>query len=50
MENENCIVIENELCRLTVGGDCIVKSLVVRETGEECLRQGEEISLFSVTQ
>lgn len=46
----NEIFIESDMCRLTVGVDCIVKSLVVKENGEECLQQDEEISLFSVTQ
>lgn len=50
MENGKDVILENELCRLTVGEDCIVKSLIVKATGEECLRQGEDISLFSVTQ
>ncbi len=50
MENHENIVIENDLCRLTVGKNCIVKSLIIKETGEECLQQGEDISLFSVTQ
>ncbi len=47
--NEN-IVFENELCRLTVGADCLVKSLIIKKNGTECVRGDEEISLFSVTQ
>lgn len=43
-------VFENDLCKLTVGADCIVRSLVVKSTGEECLEQNQDISLFSVTQ
>jgi len=46
----NPIIIENALFRLTVGSDCIVQSLILKETGEECLQQGEDIALFSVTQ
>ena len=46
----NPIILENEFCRLKVGGDCIVKSLVLKKTGEECLLPDEEIALFSVTQ
>lgn len=50
MEERRDIIIENGLCRLVIGSDCIAKSLVVKATGEECLRQGEEIAMFSVTQ
>lgn len=50
MNHPDNIIIENSLCRLVVGSDCIVKSLTLRSTGEECLYQGEEIALFSVTQ
>ncbi len=46
----NDIILENTLCRLTVGSDCLVKSLIIKETGEECLMQNEGIPLFSVTQ
>ena len=44
------IILENERFRLVVGENCIVRSLVLQENGEECLEAGEEISLFSVTQ
>ncbi len=44
------IILENKLMRLTLGEDCITKSLIYKPTGEEVLMQGEEISLFSVTQ
>ena len=44
------IVIENAHLRLTVGSDCIVKSLIHKASGEECLVQDQDISLFSVTQ
>jgi len=44
------IIIENkELC-LTLGEDCIAKSLVCKATGEECLMQGENLPLFSLTE
>ena len=44
------IIIENkELC-LTLGEDCIAKSLVCKKTGEECLMQGENLPLFSLTE
>ena len=44
------IVIGNGLFRLTVGEDGLARSLILTESGEECLAQGEEIALFSVTQ
>lgn len=44
------IIIENkELC-LTLGEDCIAKSLICKKTGEECLMQGEDLPLFSLTE
>ena len=48
--NSGTIILENKSFRLTVGEDAIVRSLIVRETNTECLQQGEEIALFSVTQ
>lgn len=44
------IVIENPHFKLTVGSDCIVKSLLHKATGEECLAFNDAVSLFSVTQ
>ena len=44
------IIIENPRLRLTVGCDCIVKSLINKENGEECLALDQDIALFSVTQ
>ncbi len=44
------IILENAHFCLTIGADCLVKSLIVKETGEECLMQNEDIALFSVTQ
>ncbi len=44
------ILLENDLFRLTVGEDCIARSLVIKENGEECLQADEGIALFSVTQ
>lgn len=46
----NDIVIENDRFTLTVGGDCVVKGLLYKPTGEECLKENEGISLFSATQ
>ena len=48
--NGGNIILENKVFRLIVGEDAIVRSLIVRETNVECLRQGEDIALFSVTQ
>lgn len=44
------IIIENKWFRLTVGEDCISKSLIFKPTGEECLMRDEDIALFSSTQ
>ncbi len=46
----NTIVFENKNMILTVGNDAIVKSLVYKNTGEELLAPGVELSLFTVTQ
>ncbi|MDD4009394.1 MAG: hypothetical protein PHQ67_06225 [Fermentimonas sp.] len=50
IEGESDVVIENEQYRLIVGNNAIAKSLVLKSTNEECLMQGENIALFSVTQ
>ena len=44
------VVIENARFRLVVGSDAVPKSLVVKETGKECLVRDESVPLFSVTQ
>lgn len=44
------IRLENEVFCLVVGEDCAVKSLFLKETGEELLKEGTETALFSVTQ
>lgn len=44
------IVLENRAFRLSLGEDALVRSLVVKATGEECLRGDENVALFSVTQ
>ena len=49
MENQS-IVLENQAFALTVGSDCIAKSLICKATGEECLEKDRGIALFSVTQ
>ena len=44
------IIIENARLRLTLGSDCIAKSLVYKKTCEECLLTDARMPLFSVTQ
>ena len=44
------IFFENKHFTLTLGTDCIVKSLKLKATGEELLIQGEETALFSLTE
>ncbi len=43
-------VFENRKFRLAVGENAIVNSLIFKESGEELLKAGEEIALFSETQ
>jgi hypothetical protein len=44
------IIIENEQFKLVVGSNAIAKSLILKSTGEECLMQGENMAIFSVTE
>ena len=44
------IIIENKKFCLTLGTDCIAKSLIHKASGQECLDPSESMSLFSVTQ
>lgn len=44
------IILENAFYRLEVGSDAVVRSLVVKASGEECIDAREGIALFSVTQ
>ncbi len=44
------IILENEQYKLVIGSDAIARSLVLKSTGEECLMQGEDMAIFSVTQ
>lgn len=44
------IILENRHFRLTVGSDCVAKSLLHKSSGQECLASGDEMPLFSVTQ
>ena len=43
------IRIETERFVLSVGEDCLPRSLILKKTGEECLAGGQELPLFSVT-
>ena len=49
MESRN-VIIENDRLRLTIGADCVVRSLVLKSTGEELAAPDGEIPFFSVTQ
>ena len=46
----NDIRLENDVFCLTLGEDCLVKSLILKATGEELLVTDTETALFSVTQ
>ena len=48
--NSQDIILENQQMRFVIGNNGIAKSLIYRPTGEECLVQGQNISVFSVTQ
>lgn len=47
---EGRITLENRWCRLVIDADCQAKSLMIKASGEECLRGDEEIAFFSATQ
>ena len=44
------VTLENAACRLTVGDDALVRSLVVKATGEEMLDAREPVPFVTVTQ
>ncbi|MDR2916865.1 MAG: hypothetical protein LBV74_18885 [Tannerella sp.] len=44
------VILENEQFKLIIGNNAIAKSLILKSTGEECLMQGENMAIFSVTQ
>lgn len=48
--NGDEIIIENEQFKLVVGSDAIAKSLLLKSSQRECLMQGENVAIFSVTQ
>ncbi|MBR2838359.1 MAG: hypothetical protein IKE55_06240 [Kiritimatiellae bacterium] len=45
-----CVTLENDAFRLTLGEDASAKSLVVKATGEECLPAAANVPMFAVTQ
>lgn len=44
------IILDNSGFRLVVSSDAVAKSLKIKSTGEEMLKKGQNIPLFSVTQ
>ncbi len=44
------IIIENEAFRLELTPQCVAKSIICKETGEECLEQNKNIPFFSLTE
>ncbi len=42
------IILENQHFSLTIGEDCVAKSLIVKATNEECIAQDEQVPLFSL--
>ena len=47
---KDCIILETETFKLTLGSDAVARSLVIKGTREEMLVKGEGVPLFSVTQ
>lgn len=44
------IIIENKRFKLELSENCVAKSLVLKRCGEECIKNGEEIPFFTITQ
>ena len=44
------IIIENEKFKLEIGNDACAKSLIVKSNGRECLQQGVNVPMFSITE
>ena len=44
------IIIENDQLKLTISGDGIIRSLIYKPAGEECLMQGKKVPLCAITQ
>ena len=47
---KDCIILETETFKLTLGSDAVARSLVIKGTNEEMLVKGAGVPLFSVTQ
>ena len=47
---KDCIVLETETFKLTLGSDAVARSLVIKGSNEEMLVKGAGVPLFSVTQ
>ena len=50
MDTTHDVVIENRQMRLVIGSDAIVKSLVHKPTGIECLAPGKRVPLSTITE
>jgi len=50
MDTMHDVVIENGHIRLTIAGDGVVRSLVFKPTGTECLVQGKRIPVSTITE
>ena len=50
MQTAHDVVIENAQARLTIGGDGMVRSLVHKPTGIECLVQGKNVPVSTITE
>ena len=44
------IILDNSGFRMIISSDAVAKSLIIKGTGEEMLKKGQNIPLFSVTQ
>ena len=47
---KDCIILETETFKLTLGSDAVARSLVIKGSNEEMLVKGAGVPLFSVTQ
>lgn len=50
MRTSQNIILESNHFRLEIGSDCVAKSLICKDSGKECLAQGVQLPVFSVTQ
>jgi hypothetical protein len=47
---KNDIILDNTVFRLVISSDAVAKSLKIKSTGEEMLKKGQNIPIFTVTQ